>query len=87
MPNDLQDVDLSRHSLNICYIDNLAFFKDLNSNLFLCESVSTQFDLAECSLTYRLPQDVVPDGLVTLRWLLLRRRCCFVDVVRHFISN
>lgn len=66
MPNDLKDVDLSRYPLHICHIDNLAFLKDLNSNFFLSESVSPQFDFAECSLTNRLPQDVVADGFVIL---------------------
>ena len=40
MSNDLENVNFSGNSLNICHIANFAFLKNFNGNLFLGKGVS-----------------------------------------------
>lgn len=51
MPDLLQDIDLTRDSLYIGYIGDLAFFKDLDGYFLLRLVMNTQLNFTKCPLT------------------------------------
>ena len=51
MSDHLEDVDFSRHSLNIIDILDLVFLEDFNRHTFIRQRVNSKFDLAECAFT------------------------------------
>ena len=69
MPNDLEDVDFSGNSLNICDVDNFAFLENFNGHFFLGKGVSAQFHFTEGALANRLTQNIVTDCLIVLEGL------------------
>jgi len=71
MADQLQDVDLSRHSLNVRDICDSFLLKDFNGYLFAGERMSTKFDLAEGALADGLLEQVVPDHSAAQAELLL----------------
>ena len=54
--DDLQNVDLSGHTLHIGNINDLRLLKDLDCDFFSSREVSPQFDLAEGALPDRFPK-------------------------------
>jgi hypothetical protein len=50
VPNQFQDMDLSRYSFNICYLHDPLLLEDLDSHLLLGYLVDRRFDLAESTL-------------------------------------
>lgn len=50
MAYQFKDVNLSRHSLNISYIDDLFLHQDLDCYFLTGQSVSCEFDFAESTL-------------------------------------
>jgi hypothetical protein len=61
MLDNLQNMDFSRNSLNICYVDNFGLFEYLDCHFCLSENMHCYFDLAECALSNSLSEDVLPD--------------------------
>ena len=59
MPNDLQDVDLSHHSRNVCLVLDFIFLKNLDRHFFLCQLVDAFSDFAESAWTKCLTNHVV----------------------------
>lgn len=51
--HDLENMNFSRHSLDIRLIFDLVFLQNFDSDLLSCENVSAQSDLAKGSLTER----------------------------------
>ena len=59
MPNDLQDVDLSHHSRNVCLVFDFIFLKNLDRHLFLCQLVYAFSDFAKSARAKCLTDHVV----------------------------
>jgi hypothetical protein len=53
MSNQLQDVNLSRHPLNIAHILNFLLLEDLDGHFLSCEVVAAELDLSEGALSNR----------------------------------
>ena len=51
MSDQLENVDLSGHSLNVCHIDDAVLLQNLDGYLLACEVLLGQLDLPEGSLT------------------------------------
>ena len=50
MANQLQDVDLSRHSFDVRNVDNFLLFEDFDGDLLSSSLVNSQFDLPKGAL-------------------------------------
>ena len=51
VPNQLQDVDFSCHSLDVSDLRNLVLLQDFDRDFFPSENVDTQLDFTEGSLS------------------------------------
>jgi hypothetical protein len=71
VPDELEDVHFPRDALDVCDVHDLALLEDLDGHGLLGEGVVGQLDLAEGALAEGLAEDVLADGLGTLRFALL----------------
>jgi len=62
VPNYLQNLDLSRHALNVCLVRDLVLLQDFDGHALPCQSVSPQPHLPKRSLAQRPSNHIVPDG-------------------------
>ena len=63
VPSQLEDLDLSGHTLNVHVFDNFVLFKDLYSHFFSCQVVRAEPDFAESSLANSLANQIVTNAL------------------------
>jgi hypothetical protein len=61
MPNQLKDVDFSRHSLNIADILYFLLFEYFYGHFLACKIMISKLDFAECALANSLTEDIVTD--------------------------
>ena len=59
VPDELQDVDLSGHPLNIGHICDPLLLQDLDRNLLIRQSMGAKLDLAKRAFAYGLANEVV----------------------------
>ena len=64
VPDQFQDVDLSRNPLYVSDVDDLLLYQDLDGDFLARESVRAEFDLAESALPDGPAQNVVADPLL-----------------------
>ena len=69
MPNDLQDVDLSHHSRNVCLVLDFIFLKNLDSHFFLCQLVDALSDFAESARAKSFADHVVAHKAIVCSFL------------------
>jgi hypothetical protein len=63
MPDQLQNMDLSRYPLDICKFHDPLLLKHFHSHSLASEDVSAKFHLAKCTLAYSLHEHVMADRL------------------------
>lgn len=74
VPNQLENVDLTGYSFDICHVNNPLLFEDLDGHFLLGEGVSAHLNLTEGSFADCLANHVVADlaGLRRRRYFYLR---------------
>lgn len=80
--NYLQNLDLSRHALNVCLVRDLVLLQNFDGHALPCQGVSPQSHFPKRPLAERLPHDIVPDSpILSVVWTGLRQVSVFQGLI------